>query len=220
MNQIKDFIIVNSIFTALCVLVLAGFALPIGLALFGLCACYVLLILGVIFLRKYQDWLNISQFAFAFGIFNIFPDWFLSAHLKTLVYPEEGIFKIGTIGGYMPLLWFIPMFMILWGFNYLKSVSSRRGAYLIITIIGFVTFLLSEHCFKIMDSWYAAETVKHTIGNAAVYVLISEFMLIIYACYLFEMVEKKSVSAKIIAAFILMILYMGSLVFLWFLVER
>jgi hypothetical protein len=218
MNQVKDFIIVNLVFTGLCVLVLAGLSLPIGQALFGLCSCYVLMILGVIFFRKYQDWTNIFQFAFAFGLFNIFPDWVLSAHLKTLVYPEEGIFKIGTIGGYMPFLWFIPMFMILWGFNYLKSQSSRRGAYLMITAIGFVTFLLSEHCFKIMGSWYAAESVKNTIGNAAVYVLISEFMLIIYACFLFEMVEKKPFLAKIIAAFTLMILYMGSLIFWWFLV--
>jgi hypothetical protein len=219
MNQTKDFIILNLVFFVLCLLVLLGFSFPIGQALFGLCSCYVLMILGVMFFRKYQNWMNIFQFSFAFGIFNFFPDWFLSAHLKTLIYPEEGIFKIGIIGGYMPLLWFIPMFMLLWGFGYLKNMIDKKLSYLIILILGIITFSLSEHCFKILGSWHAAESVKYSIGNAAVYVLLSELMLIFYACYLFEMVEKKSISEKIIVAFTLMILYMGSLIFWWFVLE-
>jgi hypothetical protein len=42
----------------------------------------------------------------------IWPDWFLSAQLEILVFPEDGLFKIGTVSGYMLFLWAIPFFII------------------------------------------------------------------------------------------------------------
>ncbi len=61
--------------------------------------------------RKYDDWSNLWVFAFILSIFQVFPDWFLSAQLNILVFPEDGLAKIGTVSGYMAGLWTIPIFL-------------------------------------------------------------------------------------------------------------
>jgi hypothetical protein len=48
-----------------------------------------------------SDWLSIWVFVLPLSIFQVFPDWWLSAQLKTLVFPEDGFFKIGTVSAYM-----------------------------------------------------------------------------------------------------------------------
>ena len=65
-----------------------------GIKLFILVLSYNLLIPLVGLFRKNSDWIKLWIFVFLISLFQIFPDWFLSAQLNILVFPEDGFFKI------------------------------------------------------------------------------------------------------------------------------
>jgi hypothetical protein len=200
-------------------LVLALLDFAIGLKLFGLSLGYVLLSGWLAVKNKDILSQHIWLFSFFFGFCNIIPDWFLSAHLHTLLYPNEGIFKIGTIGAYMPLLWFIPMYILLYLGLWLKTQIGLNITYIAVGLLSLVLFLPSEHGFKYLNSWQAIH-VKYLLGNAAIYVLLTEIMLALAAFWLFQIVQKSSLLAKFIAAASLSVFYLGSLLFWWFLIEN
>ena len=93
----KDFIIIHLLFSIICGIVLFLPGIQIGVKLFILVLIYNISVPLVGILRKYTDWLNIWLFSFILSLFQIWPDWFLSAQLEVLVFPEDGLFKIGTV---------------------------------------------------------------------------------------------------------------------------
>jgi hypothetical protein len=215
----RHFLIINTSFALLCGLVLGIDVGTVGQQLFSLSLIYNIVVGIWAYASGHQTWKNIWTFAFAFGCFNIFPDWFLSSYLQTLYYPDEGIFKIGSIGGYMPFLWAIPMFMVLGLYDILSHRLSSNTATLWVVCLAMLTYGLSEHCFKLLDSWQA-QHVRYLVGNAAVYVLVAELQLVVGALFLYKIVSHKPFLYKIMAAFVLMIFYFGSLCFWWFLIEN
>ena len=110
---IRDFIVVHLIFIVLSFSIL-NIPIPfaMGVKLFFLILSYNLIIPVVGLTRKYTEWNKLWIFVFFISLFQIFPDWFLSAQLNILVFPEDGLFKIGTVSGYMAGLWAIPLFLI------------------------------------------------------------------------------------------------------------
>ncbi|MCK4382679.1 MAG: hypothetical protein KAW66_05235, partial [Candidatus Lokiarchaeota archaeon] len=102
----RDFILVHLIFIGICFAVLnIPIPIAIGIKLFILVISYNLLIPLIGLFRKYSEWVKLWVFVFFISLFLIWPDWFLSAQLDILVFPEDGLFKIGTVSGYMAGLW-------------------------------------------------------------------------------------------------------------------
>jgi len=126
----RDFVIVHLIFSIICGIVLSIPGMPIGIKLFILVIVYNIIIPLVGLWRKYTDWLNIWLFAFILSMLQIWPDWFLSAQLEVLVFPEDGLFKIGTVSGYMLFLWAIPFFIILFIGHSVNEGGSLNTTYL------------------------------------------------------------------------------------------
>lgn len=218
-NQYRDFLVTHILFAIICGVVLFFMNnVAIGQKLLGLTLLYNITIPVMAQRRGHRLWLQIWQFALPFSIFNIFPDWFLSQELGVLVYPNEGVFKIGTISGYMPFLWFIPVFLILYVGCVVERWFNPALAWVSVLLLTLFTFSLSEHCFQLLGSWHA-QNIHYTIGNAAVYVLIAELILMITAFAWFKAIKDHGWARKIVAAFMLMIVYMGSLVFFYFLLE-
>lgn len=205
-------------FTVVCIMALPLPGMAIGAKLLLLTVLYQVAVVMVAFVKKQQLWQQLCWFYIPFGWFNIFPDWFLSSQLKVLFYPNEGVFKIGTISGYMPFLWFMPMFIITCIAIETEKKYKQPVPLLVMLIAGMAVFGLSEHCFKLLGSWHAQE-VKVLLGNAAVYVLLAEALLLAVAYVLFKAVQQLPVWVKILAAFCLMLFYMGSLVFFYFVIE-
>ncbi|HRI26563.1 MAG TPA: hypothetical protein PK239_04070 [Chitinophagales bacterium] len=215
----RHFTLFHAAFTVACLIVLPLPGAAIGIKLLALTLLYHVCFPWIAYRKQDIMWRQLWQFYLPFGIFNIFPDWFLSAHLQTLYYPDtEGVFKIGTIGGYMPFLWFIPMFVVTYIALMAEKKYGQPAALLHLMGIGLVIFGASEHGFKLLGSWHA-QNVHFLIGNAAVYVLLAEAVLLLSAFYLFKLIAPHSAGVKALAAFWLMLLYMGSLVFFYFLVE-
>ena len=214
----RDFIIVHIAFTILCGIVLYLFWFPIGIKLFILVIMYNIMVPIVGIWRKYPDWLNIWLFSFILGMLQIWPDWFLSAQLNVLVFPEDGLFKIGTVSGYMLFLWAIPFFIILFiGYRVSEQVSEHY-TYLIVALISLLIFGVSEMTMWTIGSWYAQNVTM--VGHTAIYIIIPEVILGISAYWSYKMIQDKTIWVKFPTAFIIMLLYLGSATFFYFFFEK
>ncbi|MFZ5570755.1 MAG: DUF6989 domain-containing protein [Thermodesulfobacteriota bacterium] len=207
---------------AFCVLCAAVLAAPLGLA-----PGPRLLILVVIYnaglplfalLRRRPEWLGPWLFAAILSVFQVAPDWFLSAQLNILVFPEDGLFKIGTVSGYMAGLWTIPLFVIVYTGLRIESRFSARAAWPVVALASLLIFGGSEQTLWILSSWYAVNVTM--IGHVAVYIVLPEILLGLSAYHAYRVVRERSHWVKIPAAFIVMQLYLGSAAFFYFLFEK
>jgi len=215
----RDALLVHLIFIVACLLIiLLPFGISIGVKLFILVIYYTLLIVIVGLLRDYKEWIYIWIFVLLISFFQIFPDWFLSAELNVLVFPEDGLFKIGTVSGYMVGLWVIPLFLIIFIGKQLQERFSKRIAYISIILLSLAIFGIAEQSMWMLQSWYAQNVVM--IGHVALYIIIPEIILGLSAYYGYELIKEKSQWFKFPMAFLVMILYLGNAVFWYFLVER
>ena len=214
----RDALLIHIIFSIICAIVLSISCFPIGIKLFILAIIYNIIVPLVGIWRKYTDWLNIWIFSIILSILQIWPDWFLSAQLEVLVFPEDGLFKIGTVSGYMLLLWAIPFFIILFIGKSLNERYSMNTTYIMISIISLLIFGISEMTIWMIGSWYAQNVAM--IGHAAIYILIPEILLGILTYYGYSQIKNKNQLVKLPVAFIVMLLYLGSATFFYFLFEK
>jgi hypothetical protein len=215
----KDALIIHGLFTLLCLIILT---LPVnlgaGVKLFILVIVYNILIASYGILKKDSKWYGIWLFSLILSIFQVFPDWIIADILKAIVFPEDGLFKIGSVSGYMAGLWAIPMFLIISICEKISAGISRPAAYIAAGIIAFLIFFISEQTVWLIPSWYAVNVKM--IGFSAVYIIVPEIILGLGAYRCYEEIRDRPHWMKVPAAFIVMLLYTGSVVFFYFLVER
>jgi len=216
----RDFIIVHLIFIGLCFAILIiPIPIAIGIKLFILVVSYNLLVLLVGLFRKYSEWVKLWIFVFLISLFQIWPDWFLSAQLNVLVFPEDGLFKIGTVSGYMAGLWVIPLFLICFIGLKLKEIYSHSKALIIVGLISLNVFGFSEQTMWMLQSWYP-QNVTLFFDHLAVYILIPEVILGLSTFYYFQKIKEKNYLSLIPVSFFIMIMYLGSASFFYFLFEK
>lgn len=214
-SQVKTFIYFHLAFSTLSALVLfiPASILSIGWKLFLLALLYQPVFLLIF--RSQPRLICLWFFLFPLSIFQVFPDWFLSAQLKVLVFPEDGFYKIGTVSGYMALLWVIPLVISLF---FSLEVEKKYGflvACLVAAFSSLLIFAIAEETMWALPSWYARDV--WIVGHTAVYVLPAEAILGATAFYFFKVTEPQSIFYKILAAFETMLVYTGALMFFYFL---
>lgn len=216
----RDFIIVHLIFIGLCFAILiTPFPIEIGIKLFILVASYNLLIPLVGLLRKYNEWVKLWFFVLMISLFQIFPDWFLSAQLNVLVFPEDGLFKIGSVSGYMAGLWVIPLFLICFVGQKIKENYVYSKALVVVALISFSIFVVAEQTMWMLQSWYP-QNVTLFFNHLAVYIILPEAILGLSTFYYFEKIKSQHFLISIVVAFGIMLLYLGSASFFYFLFEQ
>lgn len=207
------------VFIIACVVIIVlPIGIQIGVKLFILVILYNVLIVIVGLLRDYKEWIYIWIFVFLISVFQIFPDWILSAELNVLIFPEDGLFKIGTVSGYMVGLWVIPLFMIIFVAKQLQERFSKKIAYISVILLSLAIFGISEQSMWMLQSWYAQNVVM--IGHVALYIIVPEIILGLSTYYCYEWVREKNHWYKAPLAFLVMILYLGNAIFNYFLIER
>ncbi len=169
-------------------------------------------------LRRHAEWIPIWLFAAVLSVFQVAPDWFLSAQLNVLVFPEDGLFKIGTVSGYMAGLWTIPLFLILYTGLRMENRYSVKAAYPAVALVSLLIFGGSEQTLWILSSWYAINV--YMVGHVAVYILLPEILLGIAAYYCFRAIQNRPHWVKVPAAFVVMQLYLGSAALFYFFIEK
>lgn len=214
----RDFLLFHGAFTLICALVLAAPGPAIGVKLLILSALYVTGLPFYAVLRGRNEWTGMWLFSLVLSIFQVFPDWFLSAQLGVLVFPEDGLVKFGSVSAYMAGLWTIPIFIILFaGRRMAERVSPNAGTGAA-AIAAFVIFVVSEQTSWMLPSWYARDVFM--IGHVAVYIIVPEIVLGASCFWMYDHIRGKGHLAKVPAAFMVMQLYLGSAALFYFIVER
>lgn len=215
----KDALIIHGLFALLCFIVLI---LPIrigaGVKLFILILVYNISMAGYGILKKDNEWFGIWLFGMILSMFQVFPDWIIADILKAIVFPQDGLFKIGPVSGYMAGLWAIPIFIIIFTGEKIRARISRPAAYVTAGTIAFLVFFISEQTVWLIPSWYAVNVKM--IGFSAVYIIVPEIILGTGAYRCYEEIKDRPHWVKAPAAFLVMLLYTGSVVFFYFLAER
>jgi hypothetical protein len=189
-----------------------------GIKLFILVVIYNVLIPAFGRVRHHFEWVNIWLFVFLLSLFQLFPDWFLSAEIGILVFPEDGFIKIGTVSLYMIGLWTIPLFLITFIGILSQEKYKKLNSYLIVGLFSLLIFGLAEQTLWMLQSWYAQNVIM--IGNVALYIIIPEIILGLTTFYGYKLIQDKSHLLKIPMTFMIMLLYLGSATFFYFLIER
>jgi len=215
----RDAVVVHILFILISILLIsAPIHIRSGVRLFVLVVVYNLILMFIGWFRKDAEWLQLWMFSAILSVFQVFPDWFLSAQLDILVFPEDGLFKIGTVSGYMMGLWTIPLFMILFVGEQIEKRYSPGKAVLVVAFLSLMIFGGSEQTLWTLDSWYAKNVTM--VGHVALYILVPEMILGIAAWYGFRIVKNRTLLHKAVVAFAVMQLYLGSAVSFYFLVEK
>ncbi|PJZ45055.1 DUF6989 domain-containing protein [Leptospira brenneri] len=162
---------------------------------------------------------RIWKFLVPLSIFMVIPDWFLSSVLQSLVFPEDGLFKIGTVSGYMAGLWVIPLFLCVYTGIKLEEMSvSIIGTGLWVGITALVIFGTSEATMWILGSWYPQNV--RMWGHVAYYVLVPEMILGITTYLAYQGFSYSAYIVQIAIGFLVMLLYLGNLSFFYLLIEK
>jgi hypothetical protein len=218
-KEILDFLVIHLVFVLSCIVILL---IPLtglmGIKLLILVVIYNIMVPVYGYIRKHPGWINIWLFVFILSLLQILPDLFLSAELGILVFPEDGFIKIGTVSLYMAGLWAIPLFLIIFAGLKIQERYSKSITYIAIAGLSVLIFGLAEQTMWMLQSWYAQNVVM--IGHLAVYIIIPEIILGCTTYYCFNLIREKKHLIKIPITFIVMIIYLGSAVLFYFIVER
>jgi hypothetical protein len=215
----KDFVIIHVIFAVLTTLALL---MPVTASIDARLLIVVILYNGLIVLeaiqKNYKDWMSVWIFSFILSILMVFPDWYLSETLGALHFPDNGFPMIGgVIPYYMAGLWSIPFFIILFFGNKTYEQKSLKSGYLVVSFLSVLIFGLAELTLVNLQSWSA--TVIGMTGNLAWYIIIPELFLGLSSFIYYNIVKDKEIWIRFIAAFTVMILYIGNASFFYFLIE-
>ena len=215
----RDGIILHVIFTLAVLLALSiPSGLPVGLRLCGLIILYNVMVPVTALLRGHAEWFKLWIFLVPLSILQIFPDWFLSVELGVLVFPDTGSPYIGDVPIYMGGLWTVPLFIIVLIGRRVESRWKRSRALLAVCTASVVLFVGSEAILWRIPIWYAQGVT--TIAHVAIYLIIPEILLGLFTFLAFEWSLARALWYKLGAAFIVMVIYLGSLCFFYFVVEN
>ena len=90
--------------------------------------------------------------------------------------------------------------------------------YISTSLLSLLIFGVAEQTLWMIGSWYAQNVVM--LGHMAVYIIIPEIILGFSTYYYYGKIKEKNQWLKIPVAFIVMLLYIGSAGFFYFLFER
>ncbi|MEE9540454.1 MAG: hypothetical protein V3V85_03045, partial [Candidatus Thorarchaeota archaeon] len=188
--SIPDFVYVHLLFAVVAAAVLL-FPATVGISarLLVVVIAYNVMIPLVALQRGHSEWIRIWLFAFALSILQIWPDWYLSAELGVLAFPDEGYVMIGAVPAYMAGLWAIPLFTII----YVGQLVQRRWAdKWVLVIVGALTLAIfgsAEATMWMLPSWYAVGVTM--IGHVAVYIVVPEIVLGLSTYITYDIVRER-----------------------------
>ena len=120
----RSILILTGVFAALCAGTLL-LPLPVGWQFLILVLLFAALF-GSFSFRHRTEWPELWRvwlFSTLVSFFQVFPDWFLSAVLEVLIFPEDGLFKFGTVSGYMAGLWAYLSFIFCWALGCINPAT-------------------------------------------------------------------------------------------------
>jgi len=109
------------------------------------------------------------------SVLMVAPDWFLSAELGTLSFPDTGAPFIGTVPVFMAGMWVMALFPLVLVAGWLEGRFGSRAGLTGSAIAGGLLFWAAERLAPLVPLWEPTQT--DTVGGIAAYVLPAEVML-------------------------------------------
>ena len=217
--SIRDVVYVHLLFAVVAAAVLL-FPATVGISarLLVVVIAYNVMIPLVALQRGHTEWIRIWLFAFALSILQIWPDWYLSAELGVLAFPDDGFLMIGTVPAYMAGLWAIPLFTIIYVGQLVQKQWADKWVLVIVGALTLAIFGSAEATMWMLPSWYAVGVTM--IGHVAVYIIVPEIVLGLSTYITYDIVRERPLWMIAIAAVLVMILYLGCAVLSFFMIER
>lgn len=218
-NKERDILIFHVAFAVLCmVMLMIPLGLSIDIRLFALVVIYNLAISGTGLWLGHNDWVDLWLFVFPLSFFMVLPDWFLSSQLGVMAFPKDSFLKIGSVPAYLPLMWPIPLFLIIFIGQRVQKYSSRVAAYISVAAVSLLIFGVAEQTMWALPSWSAQNVT--VFNHWAVYLVIPEMLLGLSAYIAYQSIKYKNLFTKAITAFSIMILWWFNVVFFYVLTEK
>lgn len=218
-KPVRNFIQIHVVFGIIAAITLLfPFQAAISAKLLVLVMIYNGLIIVEFYGKGYDDWRSIWIFSFILSLLMVLPDWYLAETLGALQFPDDGFPMIGgSVPLYMAGLWAIPFFIIVFIGKEIQNRKSDRMAYVVVSLLSVVIFILAELTLVFLPSWTA--TVVGMTGNLAWYIIVPELLLGLSTFICYNLVKGKQIWMKIIGAFVVMIFYIGNASFFFFIIE-
>lgn len=157
-----------------------------------------------------DDWFRMWRFLLPLSIFQVLPDWVLSAQLGTLVFPDLGGLRLDdAIPLAMAGMWVPPLFIVL----ALAGGRPARAA-----LLALVVFLGSELLAPVLELWEPGDAPTQLAG-VAIYVLPAEAALGWATAVAYGATGEGRWPARVGAAFAVSTFYLGALVLANFLID-
>lgn len=155
-----------------------GLALPLGSLGVRVLVLVVLFHIGVVLVSRatadvlmWRAWVVLAPLS----VVMVLPDWFLSAELGTLVFPNTGSPFIGTVPIFMAGMWTIALMPIVWVAATVARKVGIEKASAVAALAGLVLFWAAELAAPLIPLW---EPVGVTMfAGVAAYVLLPEMVL-------------------------------------------
>jgi hypothetical protein len=215
----RDAVVLHAAFLAISLLVLL---MPLGLAtgwrILALVILYNAALPLLAWRRGHAEWLSIWAFLAPLSVVQIFPDWFLTAQLNILAFPDTGAPFIGAVPLFMAGLWTIALFPLVWIGRRVQAERGRLLALIAVAAAALVMFLAAEATFWMVPVWYAQNV--QMVAQVAVYVLPPEILLSLAAFIAYDATRERALALRLSAAFAVMLFYLGGLCFFYFVVEK
>jgi hypothetical protein len=141
------------------------------------------------------------------------PDWFLSAELGTLTFPDTGAPFIGTVPLFMAGMWVMALFPLVLLAGWLEGRFGRRAGLAGVAVAGALLFWAAERLAPVVPLWEPGDV--ETVGGIAAYVLPAEVMLSAAVWLLVRGSLWRTRTVIAVGVVALPVLYSGALVLGW-----
>lgn len=203
-------------YTAFATLAVISLALPLGIPTgwraFGLVLIHAVGLPLLAMARRHDDLVSILRFTWPLSIFMLLPDWFLSAILGTLVFPDDGAPRLDTMPLAMAFMWAIPLTVSTW-------VGHRWNSAWIAGFTGLAIFLSSEAFAPALGLWKPTDAAT-LVGGVAVYVLPAEWLLAFITYQVWQRGREDALARRAFDGFLVALTYLGALGVGYLVVER
>ena len=147
------------------------------------------------------------------SVLMVAPDWFLSAELGTLSFPDTGAPFIGTVPVFMAGMWVMALFPLVLVAGRLEGRFGARAGLAGSAIAGGLLFWAAERLAPLVPLWEPTQT--ETVGGIAAYVLPAEVMLSAAGWLLVRDSLWRSRPVTAVGVLALPVAYTGALVLGW-----
>lgn len=169
-------------------------------------------------IRDHEDWWQLWLFLLPLSLLLMIPTQYLATQLGVLSFPFNSLTRVNEVPPYMLGIWMIPLSLIIFVGTELEREYSLKHAWGVIGLGALFLFGMLEENIRLLGGW-SFQNVHQYLGNIPYFVLISDLLLTLAAFYVFDHVRYMNFFFKLIGAFFVMLVYMGSLVFLFYFIE-